>query len=110
MSWAGTSHIYSKASDMSKAAMCECPQIDHSLPNYKFVFQWCAKFPGVNLIDQETYGNYSDTTPSIRFHIYHLILYCTSHGKIPLVDEKISACVKNILLHKNPQTYTLENR
>ena len=30
-----------------------------------------------------------ETTPSIRFHIYHIIGSCTAHGRIPLKDKKI---------------------
>ena len=33
----------------------------------------CAKCPSVNIPDQETDDQYSDTSTSIRFHIYHLI-------------------------------------
>ena len=38
---------------------------------------------------KETDNPYSDTTPSIRFHIYHIIARCTDHGRIPLKDKKI---------------------
>ena len=45
-------HIYTKAYDMAKAKMCAYPQSDHALPHWKFVFQWCAKCPSINLPNQ----------------------------------------------------------
>ena len=71
-------HVYAKAYAMAKATMCAYSQSDHSLPHWKCVLQWCAKCPGINLPDQETDDNYPDNSPSIRFHIYHLIARCTN--------------------------------
>ena len=71
------SNIYAKASDMAKATMCSYTQSDHELP-------CCSKFPSVNLSDQETDYQYSDTRPSILFHIYHLIARCKTRGRLPL--------------------------
>ena len=82
-------HIYAKASDMAKAKICTYPQSDHALPHWKCVLQCCEKFPCINIPDQETYNQYSETTPSIRFHIYHIIARCTAHGRILLKDKKI---------------------
>ena len=81
-------HIYAKASDMAKATMCEYPQSDHALPHCKCVLQWCFKFPSIHLTDQETDDQYFNTSPSIRFHVYHLIVYCTTRGSILLTDKK----------------------
>ena len=82
-------HIYSKASDMANATMCTYPKSENALPHWKCVLQWCADFPCNNIPDQETDNQYSDTTPSIRFHVYHITARCTSHGIIPLKDKKI---------------------
>ena len=82
-------HIHAKAYDMSKATMCIYPQSAHALPHWKCVLWYCAKFPCINLLDQETDNHYSEITPSIRFHIYHIIGRCTAHGRIPLKDNKI---------------------
>ena len=30
--------IYNKSSDMEKSTMCACPQSDHALPHWKYVF------------------------------------------------------------------------
>ena len=82
-------YIYAKAYDMEKATMCKYPQSDHSLSQWKCVLRRCAKFPCINLTDEETDNQYSETTPSIRFHIYHIIGSCTAHGRIPLKDKNI---------------------
>ena len=47
-------HIYAKASDMEKSTMCTYPQSDHALPHWKCVLRCSAKFPCINLPDQET--------------------------------------------------------
>ena len=81
-------HIYAKASDMTQDTMCAYPQSDHALLYWKCVLLCCAKFLCINLPDQETDNHSSDTTPSIRFQIYHIIARCTAHGRIPLKDKK----------------------
>ena len=70
--------------------MCEYPQSDHTLPHWKGVMRCCAKYPSITLPDQETDDQYSDTSPSIRFHIYHIIARCTKNRRIPLTDKKMS--------------------
>ena len=82
-------HIYAKASDMEKATMCAYLQSDHELSHWKCVMQYCDKCPSVNLPDQETDNLYSNTSSSIRFHIYHLIARCREHGSLSLNDKKI---------------------
>ena len=82
-------HIYAKAYNMEKATMCIHPQSTHVLPHWKCVLRRCAKFTCINLPDQETDNQYSETTPSIRFHIYHIIARCTDHSRIQLKDKKI---------------------
>ena len=77
-------HIYAKASDMAKAIMCSYPKSDNSLPHCKGVLQCCAKCLCINLPGQKIDNQYSDTTPSIRFYIYHIIACCNAHGRIPL--------------------------
>ena len=87
-------HIYSKAFGMAKAAICAYPQSDHALPHWKCVFRCCAKFPCINIPYKEIYNQYLDTTPSIRFHIYHIIVCCTAHDRIPLKNNKICCMCK----------------
>ena len=82
-------HIYSKAYDMERATMWTYPQSDHALPHCKYVLRCCARCTCINLPDQETDRKYEGTTPSIQFHIYHIIGRCTAHGIIPLKDKKI---------------------
>ena len=83
------SHIYAKAYDMAKATMFAYPQSYHALPNWKCIMRYCAKYPGINIPDQETYDQYSDTSQSICFHIYLLITRCSTHGRLPLTAKNI---------------------
>ena len=62
-------HTCSKSSDMAKAKVCAYKKLDHALPHWKCVMWWCAKFRIVNIHDQERYDQYSDTSPSIWFHV-----------------------------------------
>ena len=82
-------HIYSKASDTEKAAMCTYPQSDHALTHWKCVLRCCSRCPCINIPDKETDNQYSETTLSVRFRIYHTIVHCTARGRIPLKDKKI---------------------
>ena len=100
-------NIYAKAYDMAKATICANSQSDHALPNWKRVLRCCAKCPIINLPDQETDDQYPDTSPSIRFNIYHIIARCTQHGRILLTDKKFVVSVNRILLRGNQQKYTL---
>ena len=99
-------HIHAKEYDRSKAKMRAYPQSDHTLPHWKCVMRCCAKFPSVNLPDQETYDQYSITSPSISFQINHLIVRCPTHGRLPLNDKNV-ASVDMIMLQNNPQKCTL---
>ena len=82
-------HIYAKEYDMSNPKICAYSQSDHALPNCKCVLRCCAKCPSINITDQETDDQYPDTSPSISFHIYHLIARCTKHGRLPLTGKNI---------------------
>ena len=66
-------HIYAKSSDMAQAKMCAYNQSDHAIPHWKCVLLCCAECTCINLPDQETDNHNSEKTPSIRFHIYHII-------------------------------------
>ena len=83
-------HIYSKSIDMAKSTMCAYTKSYHALPHWKFFMQCCAKCSSVNLTDQETDDQYSETGPSISFRIYHIISRCSTHGKLPFNDKKMS--------------------
>ena len=48
-----------------------------------------------------------ETTPTIRFHIYYIIVRCTAHGRIPLKDEKIFyLCKQESSPDKSTKIYT----
>ena len=82
-------HIYAKASDMVQATMSAYPQSDNALQQWKHLLRYCDERPCIKITDQETDNKNSDTTPSIRFHIYHIIAPCTDHGIITLKYKKI---------------------
>ena len=82
-------HIYSKASGMANGTICAYPHSDHALPYWKCVLRCSADCLCLNIPDQETTKKHEETTPSIRFHIYHIIGCCTTHGRITLKDKKI---------------------
>ena len=65
--------IYTKAYVMTKAKICPYSQSDHALTHWECELRGCAKFPSINLPDQETDDKYPNTSPSISFHIYYLI-------------------------------------
>ena len=81
-------HIYAKSYAMAKETMCAYSQPDHELPHWKCVLRCCDKCPSINTPDQEIGDQYPKTSHSIRIHIYHLIVCCTKHGRLPLTDKK----------------------
>ena len=87
-------HISAKASGMEKSTICAYPQSDHTLPQWKCVLRCCSECLCINISDQETDKHYSETTPSIRFYIYHIIAHCNAHSRIPLKDKKICPTCK----------------
>ena len=101
-------HIYAKSSDMEKEIMCTYPKSDHALPHCICVLWCCADFPCINIHDQEIYKEHEETTPSIRFHIYHIIGHCTAHSIIPLKHKIYVTCVNKNLHQMNLEKYTPE--
>ena len=99
-------HICAKAYDMAKAKMCAYPQSDHALPHWKCVMRCCDKCTSVNITDQETDDQYSDTSPSILFHIYHLISRCSTHGRLLLTDKNVRKCKQDSVSEKFTKIYT----
>ena len=101
-------HIYSQAYDMENATMCTYTNSNHAISNWKYVLRCCAEYPCINLPYQETDNHNSDTTASIRFHIYHIIARCNTHGRIPLKDRKTCyTCKQESSLDKSTK-YTPE--
>ena len=68
----------------------------------------CTDFPCINIPDQETDNQCSETTPSIRFHIYHIIGRCTSHGRIKLEDKKCYMCKQESSSYEYTRIYTIK--
>ena len=91
---------------MEKATICEYPQSDRVLPHWKCAMQCCAKFLCVNLPDQETDYQHSDTSPSIIFHIYHLIACYSTHWRLPLTGKKFRKCKYDSVSEQSTKIYT----
>ena len=81
-------HLYARSYDMENSTMCTYPQSAHTLPHWKCVLQCCANCPCINITEQETDNQYSETTSSITFQINHIIARFTDHVMIPLKDKK----------------------
>ena len=63
----------------------------------------CSNCPHIYLPNQESDRHYSNASPSIRFHIYHLIARFIVHGRRPLDKKKICR-----LCFQDPYTVTHE--
>ena len=101
-------HIYAKSYDMAKATVCANSQSDHALPHWKCVLRCCAKFPCINIPDQETDDKNPNPSPSISFRIYHLIARCTKHDRLPLTDKKMFSECQQYTASGQSTKYTLE--
>ena len=100
-------HIYSKAYDTEKATMCAYSQSDNALPHWKCLFRCCAQCPIINITGQETDDKHPNPSPSIRFHIYHMIAQCTKHGRLTLTDKKsCRKCQQDTASRKSTEIYT----
>ena len=93
---------------MAKESICAYSQSDHALPHWICVLQCCAKFPSINLPDQETDDKHPNQSPSIRFYIYHLMACCTKHGILKLTDKKSCCTFQYDTASGQSIKYTLE--
>ena len=67
----------------------------------------CEKCPSINIPDQETDDQYSNTSTSISFQIYHLIENCTTHGMLLLNDKNFfRKCKQNSISEQPTKIYT----
>ena len=100
-------HIYAKEYDMENSTMCDNSQSDHALPHWKCVLQCCAQYPSINITDQESDDKHPNPSPSILFHIYHLIARCTKHVRLRLSDKKsCQECQQDTASLKSTKIYT----
>ena len=81
-------HIYATAADIYVATMCAYPPYQHALPHWKCVLPCCCNCLCIDLPDQESDKHYSNTSPPMSFHICHLIVQCTVHGRSPRDENK----------------------
>ena len=63
--------------------------------------------PCINIPEQETTKKHDENTPSIRFHIYHIIGRCTTHGRISLEYKNMCyMCKQESLPDTSTKIYT----
>ena len=100
-------HIYAKSSNMEKETMCAYPQWEHALPHRKCVLICCAKCPIINIPVQESNDKYPDTSSSIIFHVYNLIVRYTKHVRLWLTNNKMCPkCQQYTALLQSTKIYT----
>ena len=86
--------------------MCAYPQYEYALTHWKRVLRYCDNCPCINILDQETDNHYLDTTPSIRFHIYHI---SNDHGIFSLKYRKLyRKCKQESSTDKYTEIYTIK--
>ena len=89
--------------------MCANSQSDHVLPHCKCELPCCAQCPSINIPDQETYDKYPNSSPSICFHIYHMMVRCKKHGELLLSDKKsCRECQQDTASVKSTKIYTIK--
>ena len=87
--------------------MCAYSQSDHALPHWKCLLRCCVQCPSIIIPDQETDDKHPSSSPSICFHIYHLIAGFTKHGRIPLTYKKrCRKCQQNTDSGQSKYIYT----
>ena len=79
------------------------------LPHWKCVLRCCAKYPSINIPDQETDDKHPNPSHSIRFHIYHMVACFTKHGRLPLTDKKnCCECQQDTASGQSTNIYTIK--
>ena len=70
----------------------QCVHIHHlkyAFPHWKCMLCCCVNCPCIDIPGQESGRHHSNTSPSIRFHIYHLIARFMVHGRRQLDEKKV---------------------
>ena len=101
-------HRYQTALDMDMETMCEYPPSHHALPHWKLVLCSCSNHACIDLPSHESQNHHESTCTTIRFHVYHLFPWYSVHGRRPLEEKKIVACVCMSLLLCHPKNSTQE--
>ena len=101
-------HIYAKVYDMANTIMCAYPHYDNALPHWKFVLRCCAKWPCINLPDQETNKKMKKQNPQSGFTFITSLDVVLLMVELHLRTIKYVTCVKNNLHQINLQKYTPE--
>ena len=81
-------HIYQTSPDMAISIMCDYPPSYNLLMHWKCVLCCCSNLPHIDLSGQESDRHNYNKSPTIKFHVYHLIAHCTVHGRPPMYKKK----------------------
>ena len=81
-------HIYQTSPYMDTATMCVCPSSLYELIHCKCVLHCCAKYPCIDISNQESDKNKSMICPKIHFHVYNLVSHCTVNVWRALAENK----------------------
>ena len=67
----------------------------------------CAQCPSINIPYQKIDNKHPNPSPSISFHIYHLIASCKKHGRITLTNKKsCRECQQDTASGQSTKIYT----
>ena len=84
-------NIYKTSYEMDMSTMCAYPTSQHALLHWKCVLRCCESFSRIDLPCRQSVRHHSNTSPTIRFHVYHLIAHYTVHVR-SLLDEENFCC------------------
>ena len=93
-----------------KWKMLQCAHILSMNMHFHTVNVYCGDVMNVHIsifLAKKQIKKHEETTPSIRFHIYHIIGRCNSHGRLPLKDKEICyMCRQESSPDKSTKIYT----
>ena len=93
--------IHKTSVDIDMVIICAYQPSQHALTHWKFVLCCCVNCPCIDIPDQESDRHHSNTSLSVCFYVYHLIVRCTVHGRRPQHKNKIYC----LFLHE-PATFS----
>ena len=81
-------HMFKTSYDMAMATMCIYPSSKYSFPHWKCFLGCCSRCLCIYLPIPESDKHNTNVSPTIRFHVYHLIAHCNVHGKFHLNENQ----------------------
>ena len=99
-------NTHATESDMAMATMCAYTPSHHEFLHWKFVLHSCPSCPSIDLTGQDSDSFHSTTSPTIRFHVYHLIAHCTVHERHPERNLKLLIYLQDLASVTPAKIYT----